>query len=71
MCFPQELMSTLVKEEAGPRLRALALEILLKCVKMKVLTELFQRTVIEQELVQGTVACVLWEALQLMELGIV
>ena len=64
-------MSALVKEEAGPRLRTLALEILLKCVKMKVLTELFQQTFIEQELVQGTVAYVLWEALRLMELGTV
>ena len=70
MSFPQELMSTLVKEEAGPRLRTLALE-MLKCVKMKVLTELFQQTFIEQELVQGTVACMLWEALRWMERSIV
>lgn len=60
-----------MRGKAGPRLEAVALEILLKYVEMKELTELFQQTCIEQELVQDRVVCVLWGAFRRVELGIV
>lgn len=45
--LPQELMETLVRGEAGPRLGTLALEISLERVETKALSELFQQTFIE------------------------